>query len=163
MSWLGALVATSVIYLAPLMVGATPFLVLYWLYQPTMLASPQDNAYRAPAAIPQLPPVRRLESLERNDAPAEVLLADTGEPAPQAAPDEDPKNRPMTRSGGPIRHGHNPRIGTSVKPPAPAWNVQTAINDPGQRAGRGARSAANAYALAQDGGSYHGWRYEPSR
>lgn len=158
MSWIRALVATSVIYLAPLMVGATPFLALYWVYQPTVLANPGLNAHRAPSATVLLPPPRRLESLERTEAPLEASLASVAEaPAEARLDNEKPKSRQKAASGGPIRHSRNPPIGTSTKPLAPAQNVQTAINDPGRRAYGGAWSGADAYAFARGAGSHHRW------
>jgi hypothetical protein len=154
----------SAICIAPLTLGAAPFLSLYWLYQPTVLANPGLDAYKAPPATRLVPAPRPLESLERTDAPIEASLAEVAGPAPQAGlSDERPKSLQRAASSGPIRHSRNLRLGTNIKPSTAAGNVQTEINDPGRRAYRGATSSADAYAFAQGGGSYHLWRNEPSR
>jgi hypothetical protein len=150
-SRLQALLATPAIYLAPLMVGAAPLLVLYWLYQPTVLANPRLSAYKAPVATLLVPPIREPESLESVALPTNDALADVADDAaPPSLDQATPESGRSAKGPHPAAAGHNLHLRRSAAAPAPSHGVKTAVNDHGRRAGVAMRSAAAAYAYAPD-------------
>jgi hypothetical protein len=150
-SRLQALVAAPAIYLVPSMVAAAPFLVLYWLYQPTVLANPRLSAYKPPVATLLLPPIREAESLEPAAMQTEVSLADVAKDLAQPGLDQA---SPEARRGADDRHlvvnSHNLHVKRNSVALAPTHSVKTAVSDPDRRTGVAARSAADAYAYAPD-------------
>src|SRR6266702_1356426 len=69
------LVVTLVLYLASFAFAAVPFLFLFWLMRPTVLANPGIGAYKAPPATRLEPPPRKMESLESGEPPIQASLA----------------------------------------------------------------------------------------
>jgi hypothetical protein len=150
-----ALVTTPAIYVAPLIVGAAPFLVLYWLYQPTVLANPRLSADKALVATLLVPPVREAESLEPAAMPTGDSLADVAKDFAQPGLDQArPEARRSANGLHLVATSHNLHVKRNTA--APTQSVKTAVNDPGRRtgpgrrAGGGLRSAADAYAYAPD-------------
>jgi hypothetical protein len=150
---LGELVTTLTIYLAPVMVGAAPFLALYWLLQPTVKKNPGLGAYSAPVATVLVPPMRSPESFvlagtALDGAPAAEELA---RPAvADAKPDS--RRKADSESAG----SRNSRNGRNPKAIAAARNAKIAANDPARRNGAGPWGATNAFGYVP-GGNRHPW------
>jgi hypothetical protein len=146
-----ALVTTPAIYVAPLIVGAAPFLVLYWLYQPTVLANPRLSADKALVATLLVPPVREAESLEPAAMPTGDSLADVAKDFAQPGLDQArPEARRSANGLHLVATNHNLHVKRNTAAAAPTQSVKTAVNDPGRRTGMAMRSAAAAYAYAPD-------------
>ena len=143
------LVSALIIYLGPLMVGASPLLLLYWLYRPTVLMNPGLAALKAAptTVVSFLPPSRWPfgDDVETSSQAAVVEVAEAvDEPEPAA---EKPKSSSGTRD----RHqvvGHASRrfAGGAVRP-ASAHTISAAVNSLGQYTGM-SRNPSSAYARA---------------
>jgi hypothetical protein len=146
-----------VIYLAPLMVGAAPFLLLYWLHKPIVLTNPGLSAYKVPTATLLLPPLRELESFEFAEPQNQASLANVAEDFATELNDEKPKGEPPAAGPHPVVSGRHLRIGANKRTPAPTVSAKTDINDPGQHIGTGTRSAASAYAYTPYENGHRRW------
>ena len=146
-------VIAPVIYLGPLMIGAAPLLLLYWLYRPTVLMNPGLNALKVPAAMALLLPPSRPESHDDAGTSNQATLADVAEDFDQTEPaDQKPKSQLGPGGSHPIVGRRSLRV-AGVRRRSPAHNVGAGRNIPGQYTGMSRRpaSGANAYAVNQGG------------
>jgi hypothetical protein len=58
---------------------AVPFLILFWLMRPTVLANPGMSAYNAPPGTRLVPLPRKLESLELAELPIQASIAESAQ------------------------------------------------------------------------------------
>jgi hypothetical protein len=145
------------IYVATLMVGAAPFLFLYWLYKPTLLTNPGLNAYKAPIATLLLPPLRESEPFTSAEPWNEGSAAELAEDFAPELNEEKPKKEPHVAGPHPVVSVRQSRIDADRRTRAPARSAKTNINDPGQLIGTGTKSAASAYAYAPDERDHRRW------
>src|SRR5437868_4921629 len=75
---------TLVLFLASWAFAALPFLLLFWLMQPTVRANPGMSAHNAPPATHLEPPPRKLESLGSSGPPSQVSLDEFAQDDAQA-------------------------------------------------------------------------------
>jgi len=142
------LVVAPIIYLGPLLVGAAPLLILYWLYRPTVLMNPGLAALKAPAAMALWLPPTPLESRDDVGISSQAALADSAEDfdAPDPAA-KKPKGPSETGGSHPIVGRRSLRFAGGAGRPAPAHKLNAALNNPGHYAGM-RRDGASAYASA---------------
>ena len=151
------LVVAPIIYLGPLLVGAVPLLILYWLYRPTVLMNPGLAALKAPVAMALWLPPTPLESRDDVGISSQSALADSAEDfdAPDPAA-KKPKGPSETGGSHPIVGRRSPHLSGSAGKPASADNVSAARNNPGQYTGM-SRSAAAAYAYTVNQSGRYRW------
>jgi len=139
-------VVAPISYLGPLLVGAVPLLILYWLYRPTVLMNPGLAALKAPAAMALWLPPTPLESRDDVGISSQAALADAAEDfdAPDPAA-KKPKGPSETGGSHPIVGRRSLRFAGGARRPAPAHKLNAARNNPGQYAGM-RRDGASAYA-----------------
>jgi hypothetical protein len=150
-------VIAPIIYLGPLIVGAAPLLLLYWIYRPTVLPNPGLSALKAPPAMALLLPAGEPDFHEDVGTSNRTALADVAEDFDQPEPPaQKSKSSPATRDSQLTVGRRDLRFTGSARRSGPAHNVSTAVTNPGQYPGMG-RSAASAYAYAGNQSGRYRW------
>jgi hypothetical protein len=154
---LRALVVATIIYLGPLLIGAAPLLILYWLYQPTVLMNPGFAALTAPAAMALWLGPGPPESRDDVGTSTPTALAGVAEDFDQTE-STTKKRKSSSDTGGsdPIVGRRASRLSGGAGKRESAHNVSAALTNPGEYTGM-SRSAASSYAYTVNQSGRYRW------